>query len=103
MAIRISASSLLESNVSHIGETQSSLAKVQQQISTGKRLLSPADDPLGAAKVLDLSQGQSINAHYTQNRGSARDALNIQEGTLPAARGTYSTPTSCLRSRPSTT
>jgi flagellar hook-associated protein 3 FlgL len=80
--MRISTSSLFESNVSRISDTQSSLAKVQQQISTGKRLLTPADDPLGAAKALDLSQGQSLNTQYAQNRGSAKDALNMQEGAL---------------------
>jgi flagellar hook-associated protein 3 FlgL len=80
--MRISTNSLFETNVSRINDTQSSLAKVQQQISTGKRLLTPADDPLGAAKALDLNQGQALNTQYTQNRGSAKDALNLQEGTL---------------------
>jgi flagellar hook-associated protein 3 FlgL len=80
--MRISTNSLYESNVSRIGDTQSSLAKVQQQIASGKRLLSPADDPLGAAKALDLTQGQALNAQYTENRSSARSALSMQEGAL---------------------
>jgi flagellar hook-associated protein 3 FlgL len=80
--MRISTSNLFETNVSRISDTQASLARVQQQISTGKRLLTPADDPLGAAKALDLSQGQALNTQYTQNRGSAKDALNMQEGAL---------------------
>jgi flagellar hook-associated protein 3 FlgL len=80
--MRISTNSLYESNVSRIGDTQSSLAKVQQQIASGKRLLSPADDPLGAAKALDLTQSQAMNTQYTENRNSARSALSMQEGTL---------------------
>lgn len=80
--MRISTSSLYESNVSRIGDTQSSLARVQQQIASGKRLLSPADDPLGAAKALDLTQSQAMNTQYTENRNSARSALSMQEGTL---------------------
>ena len=80
--MRISTSSIFESNVSRISDTQSSLARVQQQISSGKRLLTPADDPLGAARALDLGQGQSLNTQYAQNRGSAKDALNLQEGAL---------------------
>jgi flagellar hook-associated protein 3 FlgL len=80
--MRISTNSLYESNVSRIGDTQSSLAKVQQQIASGKRLLSPADDPLGAAKALDLTQGQAMNAQQTENRSSARSALSMQEGAL---------------------
>ena len=80
--MRISTNSLYESNVSRIGDTQSSLARVQQQIASGKRLLSPADDPLGAARALDLTQSQAINAQYTENRSSARSALTMQEGAL---------------------
>jgi flagellar hook-associated protein 3 FlgL len=80
--MRISTSNLFESNVSRIGDTQSSLARIQQQIGTGKRLQTPADDPLGAARALDLGQGQAMNTQYAQNRGSARDALNLQEGAL---------------------
>lgn len=80
--MRISTNSLYESNVSRIGDTQSSLAKVQQQLASGKRLLSPADDPLGAAKALDLTQGQAMNTQYTENRSSARSALSMQEGAL---------------------
>jgi len=85
--MRISTNSLYESNVSRIGDTQSSLAKVQQQIASGKRLLSPADDPLGAAKALDLTQSQAMNAQYTENRSSARSALSMQEGALQSATG----------------
>lgn len=80
--MRISTNSMFEANVSRINDTQSSLAKLQQQISTGKRLLTPADDPLGAAKALDLNQGQALNTQYTQNRASVKDALNLQEGAL---------------------
>lgn len=80
--MRISTNSLYESNVSRIGDTQSSLAKVQQQIASGKRLLSPADDPLGAAKALDLTQSQAMNTQYTENRNTARSALSMQEGAL---------------------
>ena len=83
--MRISTNSLYESNVSRIGDTQSSLAKVQQQIASGKRLLSPADDPLGAARALDLTQSQAMNTQYTQNRSSARSALSMQEGALQSA------------------
>ena len=80
--MRISTSNLFESNVRSIGDAQSSLAKTQQQIATGRRLLTPADDPLGAAKALDLSQGQAMNTQYAANRTSAKSSLSMQEGAL---------------------
>ncbi|MET0962589.1 MAG: flagellar hook-associated protein FlgL [Noviherbaspirillum sp.] len=85
--MRISTSNLFESNIRTINDTQSSLAKTQQQMATGRRLLTPADDPLGAAKALDLSQGQSMNTQYAQNRSSAKNALNMQEGALQSVTG----------------
>jgi len=44
--MRISTSNLFDSNVRSISDAQSSMGKTQQQISSGRRLLTPADDPL---------------------------------------------------------
>lgn len=85
--MRISTNSLYESNVARIGDTQSSLARVQQQIASGKRLQSPADDPLGAARALDLTQSQAVNTQHAANRTSARSALSMQEGALQSVTG----------------
>ena len=80
--MRISTSNLFDSNVRSINDAQSSMVKTQQQISSGRRLLTPADDPLGAARALDLGQGQAMNNQYTANRTSARNTLTMQEGAL---------------------
>lgn len=80
--MRISTSNLFDSNVRSINDAQSSMVKTQQQISSGRRLLTPADDPLGAARALDLGQGQAMNTQYTANRTSAKNTLSMQEGAL---------------------
>jgi flagellar hook-associated protein 3 FlgL len=80
--MRISTSNLFDSNVRSISDAQSSMVKTQQQISSGRRLLTPADDPLGAARALDLGQGQAMNTQYTANRTSAKSTLTMQEGAL---------------------
>ena len=80
--MRISTNILFESGAARIGDLQSSLVKTQQQIATGRRILTPSDDPVGAARALDVSQSQSLNTRYGVNRQSARSALSAEEGTL---------------------
>jgi len=80
--MRISTQALFESGALRLGELQTSLVKTQQQIGSGRRILSPSDDPIAAARALDVNQAQSINTQYGRNREYATDALTTVEGTL---------------------
>ncbi|MFO7541415.1 MAG: flagellar hook-associated protein FlgL [Thiobacillus sp.] len=80
--IRISTQTLFETGAARIGEVQAGLAKTQQQISTGRRMVSPSDDPVAAARVLEVSQTQSLNTQFGVNRMHANYALTASEGTL---------------------
>src|SRR5690606_7254355 len=55
-----------------------------QQISTGRRVLTPADDPLSAALAVNVAQTQSMNSRYAENRDIARQNLSAEENTLSA-------------------
>ena len=80
--MRISTNTLYASGQARITDLQSGLVKTQQQISTGRRILSPADDPIGASQVLNLEQGQAMNQQFATNRLNAANALREQEGVL---------------------
>ena len=80
--MRISTQTLFDSGAARIGELQSSLARTQQQIGTGRRILTPADDPIAAARALEVTQSQSINTQYGVNRQHAKSSLGAVEGTL---------------------
>lgn len=80
--MRISTQNLFETGAARLGELQSSLVKTQQQISTGRRVLTPADDPVAAARALEVSQSKTINTQYGANRQHAQSALTAVEGTL---------------------
>ena len=80
--MRLSTNTIFAANVSRLNEIQTGIVRTQQQISTGRRILTPADDPIGAAQVLDLTQGQSINAQFTTNRRNATASLSAEETTL---------------------
>ena len=80
--MRISTQTLFETGAARLGDLQSGLVKTQQQISSGRRILTPADDPVGAARALEVTQSQSINTQYGVNRQSAKSSLSELEGTL---------------------
>ena len=85
--MRISTQSMFESGALRLGELQTSLVKTQQQIGTGRRILSPSDDPVAAARALEVNQSQSINTQYGRNRQYATNTLTTVEGTLSSVTG----------------
>ena len=80
--MRVSTNTIFETGAAKISELQSALLKTQQQISANRRLLTPADDPIAAARALEVTQSQSLNSQYARNRGYAADSLNFEEGVL---------------------
>ncbi|MDP1645162.1 MAG: flagellar hook-associated protein FlgL [Thiobacillus sp.] len=80
--MRISTQTLFETGATRIGELQSGLVKTQQQIGTGRRILTPADDPVAAARALEVTQSQSLNTQYGVNRQHAKRALGAVEDML---------------------
>ncbi len=80
--MRLSTNTIFAANVSRLNEIQTGIVRTQQQISTGRRILTPADDPIGAAQVLDLTQGQAINTQFATNRQSTANSLSAEEQVL---------------------
>lgn len=80
--MRVSSNTIFDSNVAALGLQQARLLQTQQQIASGKRLLTAATDPVGATRALDLTQADAINTQQTANRGAARDPISLAESTL---------------------
>lgn len=80
--MRISTQTLFESGAANLGELQSSLVRTEQQIAANRRILAPSDDPVAAARALEVTQSQSLNTQYGVNRRYATSALSEMEGTL---------------------
>lgn len=80
--MRISTNTIYQSGISRISNLQSEQTKLMQQISTGKRISSPSDDPIGAARALEISHAKSINSNFTSTRQTAQLKLNTLESNL---------------------
>jgi len=80
--MRVSSSTIFDNNVSLLGQQQTRLLQTQQQISSGRRILTASDDPVAAARALEVSQSDAMNTQYAANRNAARHTLSLAESTL---------------------
>ena len=84
MVDRISTSLAQQVGINNILFQQAQVNKTQQQISLGKRILTPSDDPAAAAQLLDLSQSLSRIDQFQSNLQYAENRLSLSEVTLQA-------------------
>ncbi|MDQ8024310.1 MAG: flagellar hook-associated protein FlgL [Moraxellaceae bacterium] len=80
--MRISTSQIFNTNVSTMNRQEANLLQLQQQLALGKRVLQPSDDPVAAARSLEVSQAVSQVAQQQGNQGTANDSLSILESKL---------------------
>lgn len=80
--MRISTNTIYETGTNLMLQQQDALIKTQQQLSTGRRILTPSDDPISAAQALNVSQSKSLNEQYSVNRTSANSSLGLEENVL---------------------
>ncbi|BAN35515.1 hypothetical protein SCD_n01694 [Sulfuricella denitrificans skB26] len=80
--MRISTSMLFDKGVASIQQQTADWIKTQQQVSSGRRILTPSDDPVAAARVLEVSQSQSLNKQFDVNTGTATSKLGLEDSIL---------------------
>lgn len=80
--MRISTNTIFDLGIAGIQQQSSAQVKTQQQLASGRRILTPADDPVAAARVLEVSQSKAINQQYDVNMGSATSSLGLEETAL---------------------
>ena len=80
--MRISTLQSFNKGLNSILDNQSSVNKTQQQVSTGRRVLTPADDPIAATKILQLQQDNALREQYDKNLTAAENRLKLEETQL---------------------
>ena len=61
---------------------QQALDVTQRQISSGRRILNPSDDPIGSARAIELRESISRIEQFDRNAGIARNRLSQEEAAL---------------------
>lgn len=80
--MRISTNLLFNTGLQTISMQQSDLMHLYQQIGSGQRLVTAADDPLAASQSINIAQSQSLNQRLTENRAVAMRNLATEEDAL---------------------
>lgn len=80
--MRVSTGMMYDLGLRQMQSQTSSLLQTQQQISSGRRILTPADDPVAAARALEIRQSQSGNEQFLSNQAAATDRLRTAESRL---------------------
>ena len=82
MVMRISSIQAFNNGVNGIGRNYSNVIRTQEQISSGNRILTPADDPVASVRLLQLEQQQALLGQYKDNLTAAKNSLTQEETTL---------------------
>lgn len=80
--MRISSSTFYTESVTSMNQLQVNIAQTTQQLATGRKILSPADDPAAAARASELTQTDSANTQFGSNRMAATNVLSLADGVL---------------------
>lgn len=80
--MRISTQMMYQQNMRGITDSQSKWMSYGEQMSTGKRVNRPSDDPIAASQAVVLSQAQAQNSQYTLARSFASQRVGLEESVL---------------------
>ena len=80
--MRISTQMMYEQNMRGITDSQSKWLGYGEQMSTGKRVNRPSDDPIAASQAVVLSQAQTQNSQFALARTFASQKVSLEESVL---------------------
>lgn len=80
--MRVSSLQIFQTGVRNMQIGQSNLAKLQEQVSTGKNLNRPSDDPVAAAQILKFRRELAVNETYVDNITVSQRRLDQEEVVL---------------------
>lgn len=83
--MRISTAHLFQQQVTAMLEQQAQLARTEQQLASGKRLVSAADDPAASLRNLQLGDRLTQNEQYLKNLNTMQGRLELEEGALASS------------------
>jgi flagellar hook-associated protein 3 FlgL len=83
--MRISTAGFHQATIDAINARYSELVTTQNQLSSGKRVQSPADDPAAAVHIQDLQKALSESQQFEKNATMATNRLSYEEQSMADA------------------
>ena len=82
MNLRVSSQTQVSQALFYEQQQTATLARLQQQASSGNRILTPDDDPLGAVAVINYGTQDANDTTVLTNVNTATNSLNVGVSTL---------------------
>jgi flagellar hook-associated protein 3 FlgL len=83
--MRISTAGMHHAALTALLGQQSVLSKTQQQIASGRRVQTAADDPVAAVHIMELQRAISESDQFSSNADMAKNRLTLEEQALADA------------------
>jgi flagellar hook-associated protein 3 FlgL len=80
--IRLSTTTIYQSGLNGILQNESAVNYLQQQISSGRKVVTPSDDPLAAGQAITAYQNLNMTTTYASNRDAANRSLGNESNAL---------------------
>ncbi len=80
--MRISTAQIFQNGLEAMQRHQTELARTEQQLASGKRILAPSDDPSGTAESLTLREHMASLDQYGRNADAGTNRLSQEESAL---------------------
>ena len=88
MTVRIATSNFYSRSLTNLQERQANLDRAQLELSTGKKILKPSDDPTGANTMIRLRKELQASDRYITSQESARRYNEVTEANLVSMNNT---------------
>ncbi|MBL4621041.1 MAG: flagellar hook-associated protein FlgL [Immundisolibacteraceae bacterium] len=85
--MRIASNQFFQLNLNSLQQQEFRVRTTQLQITSGQKLLSPADDPAGATRILALEQRIASLEQYDRNNTLLENQLQIEEAAVQEMHG----------------
>ncbi|KTF36184.1 flagellar hook protein FlgL, partial [Xanthomonas translucens pv. translucens] len=85
MSNRISTGMMFSQSVSTMLGKQAKISHLEQQLATGQRLVTAADDPVASGTAVNLDRAVAELERFGQNANNVQNRLGLQENTLSQA------------------
>lgn len=82
--MRVSTLQQHNTGLNQILKNQANVNKTRDEVNTGRRVLTPADDPVAATKILQMQQELALNDQFVLNMNAADNRLKTEEASIAA-------------------
>ena len=82
MGTRVNLETFISTTLANVQKSTSNMSRLQEQISTGKKVNRASDDPAAARKILSLRSEDLRLDQFASNLQTATHALDFSASTL---------------------